>query len=202
MWVMRLGVAGAASILFTGCGANMSEVATTDFAGRHPGCESSVVNERPDLSRPMRGSDDRPMTVYEVSGCNAHDIYACFPGEMVSRNRSTALPASCSKPDWCTPTGCWTVDVIARHQFATDKTCPLDRVTAAPHMKVPPADVAADPERTQMWAQAHPSDGATQTVIASGCGSEALYDCVVDVACKQVVPSGTSATAPSAMAKP
>jgi hypothetical protein len=192
---------GLPSILLAACGAGTREIATAAFGTRHPGCESTAVRERPDLEHTL---GDQDMKVYEVTGCGADDLYPCFPARWVGRGvhggATERIPASCSKPEMCTPAGCWTGEAITRERFATDATCPIDRVIVTPlKPPPPPADVAADPQRTQMWTVAHASM-AGHLFTARGCGLEAPYVCLSEVTCAPAGPSTQSApvAAPSA----
>jgi hypothetical protein len=196
---MRIAVVGLASIVFTACGPSMRQLAVNDFRTKHAACEPITVRERPDLENEeysqAMGSD---MTVYEVSGCNAVAVYPCFPFKMTPRDQPN-VPAICSTPDWCSPTGCLTDELAARHKFVDDKTCPLDRVTAHVTTPAPPSDVAADPERMRLWTAAHTAKSPYTFMTASGCGSEVLYECVAG-ACKALAPEGSAP--PAAPAPP
>ena len=170
---VRLALAGVAALL-AGCGSAMSDIARNNFAASHPGCPMTV-RERPDLKRPVAFT-----SVYEVTGCNATELYPCSPA-YTGENSARDSPAQCSTPDWCTPAGCYTVELSARHAFAKDRSCPLGRVTATPHTPLgaaPPPDVAADLERMRMWTKTHEEQMAGHTSMsAAGCGSEIVYDC-------------------------
>jgi hypothetical protein len=200
---LRLGVAAACTLL-AGCGtATMNEAARQAFAKSHAGCQATV-RERPDLGAAMVNS-----TAYEVTGCNSDVIYSCQPRRWESYtcpdgSSCTSLAgAECRESSLCTPDGCDSFELAARNALVKDKTCPLDRVTAAPHATVlaaPAADVAADPERMRMWTQAQREQIAGHTFMAAtGCGSETVYDCRrpyirVPPVC---VPAGAPASTPS-----
>jgi len=78
--------------------------------------------------------------------------------------------------------------------FTQAETCPGDRITVTPRPDVPPhtilahhggeppADVAADPERMQLWAAQHGEnlaeiDSTWKTFELRGCDRQALYVC-------------------------
>jgi hypothetical protein len=78
--------------------------------------------------------------------------------------------------------------------FAQKETCPADRITVTPRPDVPPhtilahhggeppADIAADPERMQLWAAQHGEnlavlDSTWRTFELRGCNVQALYVC-------------------------
>jgi hypothetical protein len=79
------------------------------------------------------------------------------------------------------PHGTATADQ-ARRDFSATAYCPLDRVEAAPVVRVPraPGPIASDPERMAMWRKAFTTEGdpqARQTIAVSGCGDRATYAC-------------------------
>jgi hypothetical protein len=192
----RIVVAGLASLVLTACGTEMRELAINDFKTRHVACEPIAVRERPDLvNTEYSQTTGRDMTVYEVRGCNAVAVYPCFPSRMTPRDQQND-PAMCSTSDWCSPNGCLTNELTARHKFVDDNTCPLDRVTAHVTTPAPPSDVAADPERMRLWTAAHTAKSPYTFMTASGCGSEALYECVAG-ACKALAPERSAPPAPT-----
>jgi hypothetical protein len=81
---------------------------------------------------------------------------------------------------------CSSREAGARAQFARDVICPEYRVAVSPGLLVmderePPADIAADPERLQMWqereAERRAAEERKQYFIAQGCGEQRVYHC-------------------------
>lgn len=83
----------------------------------------------------------------------------------------------------------------ARERFATDKTCPIDRVTATEKVgesahdliwgppKKPPPEIAADPARLALWQKQEDAskkswDKATRVWEVTGCNETQLYTCM------------------------
>jgi hypothetical protein len=161
-------VPAALGALLVGCGPTLGEAARQVFVQAHAGCEATA-RERFDLEA----------NVVEVTGCDDDQMYRCVPGHI---NQVTGYwkGAECARTTECTRDGCGPAD-WARNAFAKDHACPVARVAAAPRAPVvaaAPADVAADPARMRIWTEAHQAqiEGHT-SVTATGCGSEALYDC-------------------------
>jgi hypothetical protein len=184
---MRLSLA-VLVVASSGCtsmfaGPSMPEVAARTYAASHGGAHADVT-VRADL-----GHDG--MTVYEVHDGTQRALFPCFPYHIYLTGAyddgaavSSIAPAECLTSDWCDAHGCDTVELSARHAFATTNSCPLDRVIAAPRAAIlpaPPAEIAADPERAALWYRAHQDevtsarDGTWQT--ATGCGSTTIYRC-------------------------
>jgi hypothetical protein len=80
----------------------------------------------------------------------------------------------------------------AKEHFSQSQTCPLDRVEVRerPELKpsqfykspAPPADVAADPGRLQMWRNTQAENAANHSkfesiVEARGCDKHVFYAC-------------------------
>ena len=88
--------------------------------------------------------------------------------------------------------GCQSVTDGAKEQFSEEHTCPLDRIEARarPELKpsqlrepsTPPADIASDPGRLQLWRAeqakfASNDDARGQVVEARGCDAHVFYTC-------------------------
>lgn len=87
--------------------------------------------------------------------------------------------------------GCKSPEKGAREHFAREVTCPLERVEARARTDVkpgdwiesskPPKDVAADPERLQMWKakdeERRSWANRDQIIEVRGCGKQKLYAC-------------------------
>jgi hypothetical protein len=104
-----------------------------------------------------------------------------LPGRAVRLNLSLALALL--------TVGCVTLEGTARDRFASDVSCPPDRVTAAERKDLssrvappkPPADVAADPRRLDFWNQKHADEireaGSTKMFELKGCGQQRVMRC-------------------------
>jgi len=88
--------------------------------------------------------------------------------------------------------GCQSAAEGAKAQFSEERVCPLERVEvrARPELKpsqftrpsAPPADVAADPARLQLWQAeqarfAANNDDWGEVVEARGCSGHVFYVC-------------------------
>src|SRR6185312_3732055 len=85
------------------------------------------------------------------------------------------------------------VSGAAKDKFVSEMTCPADRVTAKPRTDLsardlaprytpptPPADVASDPARLDLWNAQHPPpriDESLQVIELEGCGHHVLWAC-------------------------
>jgi len=74
----------------------------------------------------------------------------------------------------------------ARDQFVSDVACPAERVSLterARPRREPPADVAADPQRLQIWNRTEDERLAARPTemyfVVTGCSQQRLYRCDV-----------------------
>jgi hypothetical protein len=181
-------------IVVGGCGETMHDAALKAFAASHQSCSAvvPVVKDRPDLvpyDPPGRTFTGKPipLAAIEVTGCQSDVIYECLPRhwdvDTCSGGRQCATPAApiCKETGWCTPDGCDSFELAARNAFMKDKSCPLERVSAARQAAPsPPAplEIGADPERLRLWTKTNQEKLADHTFMAAtGCGATSLYDC-------------------------
>jgi hypothetical protein len=174
----------AVALSFGACSTSgLPAVARNDFATSYR-CQDQSVEPRSDLD---------PLA-YEVNGCGNAVIYICAEG--ISSDAVDIAP-SCRATTWCTKRGCATDEPsIARDVFARDASCPVERVMAdrVANPDRPPAGIAADPKRLEMWRSS--DRDRTQNLVfvaAHGCGGQAMYECVErppqSPSCKRVTPS-------------
>lgn len=146
-----------------------------------PSCKPSV-RQRHDLY-----SDDAS-DVFEITGCGVDKLIACTAGHWQSYTAddgtisNSPVGAACQDTNWCTPDGCDSYELAARRTFAVAKSCPLNRVTAKSHARVIPAappEIAADPQRLEMWQTTHEQQIAGRYFwAASGCDVDAVLECI------------------------
>ncbi len=91
-WIALLALA-AVSAGPLGC--TMAWKAENSFTARHPECDSTRVRERNDLLSTLRATNLIGY-VYEVSGCNMDEIYAC------SESHWETIPCTDMQSDVCT----------------------------------------------------------------------------------------------------
>ncbi len=82
--------------------------------------------------------------------------------------------------------GCVSREAQTRAQFSSEVTCPESRVAVAQQILLttptaPPPEIAADPERLQMWRERDEArravDREKQYFSAQGCGQRRIYHC-------------------------
>lgn len=117
-----------------------------------------------------------------MRGCGVHTLYRC---ESAGYSGETLLPTTCAQTIWCETPGCATdYAARAREAFATQKSCPVDRVRAvvATDSIAPPDDIAADAERVKLWrarlrAELDHESQVGALVLVRGCDATAVIDC-------------------------
>jgi hypothetical protein len=182
----RLTLAVIAAWTLPAC-ASMEGVARDRFAAEHEGCRKVTVTERTDLHSQAPGEQPASLThqgyvVYEVAGCNAHDLESCESAW--DNGGGNVSPGGCGSLKVCDTPGC-TGDYagVVRAQFSKDSACPAERIATEPIPPAPdaPADIATDPARLSLWTQAHQDQikaAQSQTWLkAKGCDSEGRYSC-------------------------
>jgi hypothetical protein len=162
---------------------NLPAVARGEFETMYR-CQNETVEPRSDLD---------PFA-FEVVGCGDDAIYICAEG---ISNDAVHIAPSCRAMAWCTKPGCATDESsVARDVFAKDVSCPAERVATdrVANPDRPPAEVAADPQRLEMWrASERERTRSLIFVSAHGCGDQATYQCVEQSrqspSCTRVTPS-------------
>jgi hypothetical protein len=154
------------------CAPNYPQMAHDTFASAYQ-CNGAA---RP---RPEMGSAGYEQ-IFEVAGCGHDVIYQC-DGGLADAAGNMTVPPSCRATAWCTQPGCTNDDPkAAGAKFATDHSCPLERVTAqrTQNPAQPPPEIAADPARLAMWNQQQAQLPRTHYVAVQGCNTASTYMCV------------------------
>jgi hypothetical protein len=72
---------------------------------------------------------------------------------------------------------------LAGKLFVAEKSCPADRVTViarAGETVEPPADIAGDPQRLEVWKATRAREASQTYYVATGCGAASVYYCYND----------------------
>lgn len=169
----------AVSMLLLACG--VTHYARKQYMDDHAGCAPDLMTERPDLEAQSAGTE-----VFEMRGCNMHELYVCATPAYTRHGRQVG--PWCQSTRYCNGDGCdKDFAGVAKSLFVAQATCPVERITAGFTSKMlppPPDDVASDAARAKIFqdTQRAALDAASARhdilITTTGCGKVGLFACL------------------------